>query len=80
MVQVHGRWMTGWTDIMGADMASYTATSDDAATTCEATATYTDGYNVTGWPRNSARWTMTANRRDQQLHGPEPGTVTLSNP
>ena len=33
----------GWTDIMGADMASYTATSDDDGYYLQATATYTDG-------------------------------------
>ena len=61
----------GWADIMGADMASYTATSDDDGHYLQATASYTDGE---GADKSAAG--MTAN--PVTAVADQDGTVSLS--
>ena len=61
----------GWTDIMGADMASYTATSDDDGHYLQATASYTDGEGA-----DKSAMAMTAN--PVTAVADQDGTVSLS--
>ena len=62
--------MTTWMEIMGADMAAYTVTSDDDGYYLQATATYTDGYGA------DSATAMTANAVSTVAD--QAGTVTLS--